>query len=185
MHQYLDSDGSGTNGTCISPAIGAQRIQDATVWLQQNNLKGYLGEIGAGSNGARRRARDVSRGRSRPAQTSAPRPSMSHSARWRARRAVRGSALAGGLPARGGAATSRRSSRPTARRSRRSSPSRSSHSCRPLVSRVRTHRDDDMVGDAQRRHCTRGSGSLPFSLSLSLSVSRRGVLCALQGVALQ
>lgn len=54
MHQYLDSDGSGTSATCVSSTIGAQRLQDATQWLQQNNLKGFLGEIGAGSNGTRR-----------------------------------------------------------------------------------------------------------------------------------
>lgn len=50
MHQYLDSDGSGTSPTCVSNTIGAERLQDATTWLQQNNLKGFLGEIGAGSN---------------------------------------------------------------------------------------------------------------------------------------
>ena len=51
MHQYLDSDGSGTSPTCVSSTIGAERLQAATQWLQQNNLKGFLGEIGAGSNG--------------------------------------------------------------------------------------------------------------------------------------
>jgi len=50
MHQYLDSDGSGTNEVCVSSTIGAERIADATAWLQANNLKGFLGEIGAGSN---------------------------------------------------------------------------------------------------------------------------------------
>lgn len=50
MHQYLDSDGSGTSGTCVSSTIGAERIADATTWLQNNGLKGFLGEIGAGSN---------------------------------------------------------------------------------------------------------------------------------------
>ena len=50
MHQYLDSDGSGTSPTCVSSTIGAERLQAATQWLQQNNLKGFLGEIGAGSN---------------------------------------------------------------------------------------------------------------------------------------
>ena len=52
MHQYLDSDGSGTSDICVSSDIGAQRLADATAWLQQYNLKGFLGEIGAGSNGA-------------------------------------------------------------------------------------------------------------------------------------
>ncbi|KAF7374835.1 Glycoside hydrolase family 5 protein [Mycena sanguinolenta] len=50
MHQYLDSDGSGTNATCVSSTIGVERLADATTWLQANNLKGFLGEIGAGSN---------------------------------------------------------------------------------------------------------------------------------------
>ncbi|KAF8586781.1 glycoside hydrolase family 5 protein [Ramaria rubella] len=50
MHQYLDSDGSGTNETCVSSTIGVERLADATAWLQANNLKGFLGEIGTGSN---------------------------------------------------------------------------------------------------------------------------------------
>jgi aryl-phospho-beta-D-glucosidase BglC (GH1 family) len=50
MHQYLDSDGSGTSATCVSSTIGAERLADATTWLQQNKLRGVLGEIGAGSN---------------------------------------------------------------------------------------------------------------------------------------
>ncbi|KAJ7707642.1 glycoside hydrolase family 5 protein [Mycena rosella] len=52
MHQYLDSDGSGTNATCVSSTIGAERLAAATSWLQANNLKGFLGEIGAGNNAA-------------------------------------------------------------------------------------------------------------------------------------
>jgi endoglucanase len=50
MHQYLDSDGSGTSPNCVSATIGAERLQAATNWLKQNNLKGFLGEIGTGSN---------------------------------------------------------------------------------------------------------------------------------------
>ncbi|KAF9003957.1 endoglucanase [Cyathus striatus] len=50
MHQYLDSDGSGTSPTCVSSTIGSERLAAATAWLKQNNLKGFLGEIGAGSN---------------------------------------------------------------------------------------------------------------------------------------
>lgn len=50
MHQYLDSDGSGTSATCVSPTIGAERLAAATAWLKANNLKGFLGELGAGSN---------------------------------------------------------------------------------------------------------------------------------------
>jgi endoglucanase len=54
MHQYLDSDGSGTSPTCVSSTIGAERLADATTWLQSNGLRGFLGEIGTGSNGAHR-----------------------------------------------------------------------------------------------------------------------------------
>ncbi|KAF8896326.1 endoglucanase [Infundibulicybe gibba] len=50
MHQYLDSDGSGTSPTCVSSTIGAERIAAATAWLKANNMKGFLGELGAGSN---------------------------------------------------------------------------------------------------------------------------------------
>lgn len=51
MHQYLDSDGSGTNATCVSSTIGAERIADATAWLQSTGFKGFLGETAGGSNG--------------------------------------------------------------------------------------------------------------------------------------
>ncbi|KAF8871533.1 endoglucanase [Gymnopilus junonius] len=50
MHQYLDSDGSGTSDQCVNATIGADRLQVATQWLQQNGIKALLGEIGAGSN---------------------------------------------------------------------------------------------------------------------------------------
>jgi len=52
MHQYLESDGSGTSATCVNATIGANRLAVATQWLEQNGLKGYLGEMGAGSNSA-------------------------------------------------------------------------------------------------------------------------------------
>jgi endoglucanase len=43
MHQYLDSDGSGTSDVCVSTTIGAERLQAATAWLQQTGFKGFLG----------------------------------------------------------------------------------------------------------------------------------------------
>lgn len=52
MHQYLDSDGSGTSATCVSSTIGVERLTAATNWLKSTGLKGFLGEIGAGSNDA-------------------------------------------------------------------------------------------------------------------------------------
>ena len=51
MHQYLDSDNSGTSATCVSATIGAERVAAATAWLKQYGFKGFLGEVGGGSNG--------------------------------------------------------------------------------------------------------------------------------------
>lgn len=50
MHQYLDSDGSGTSATCVSSTIGAERIAAATTWLKENNKKGIIGEFAGGAN---------------------------------------------------------------------------------------------------------------------------------------
>lgn len=50
MHQYLDSDGSGTSATCVSSTIGAERVANATTWLKDNNKKGILGEFAGGAN---------------------------------------------------------------------------------------------------------------------------------------
>jgi len=50
MHQYLDSDGSGTSATCVSSDIGVQRIEGATAWLKANGKKGILGEFAGGAN---------------------------------------------------------------------------------------------------------------------------------------
>jgi endoglucanase len=50
MHQYLDSDGSGTNANCVSGTIGQERLQAATQWLKQNGKKAILGEFAGGAN---------------------------------------------------------------------------------------------------------------------------------------
>ncbi|CAI7670457.1 unnamed protein product [Penicillium manginii] len=50
MHQYLDSDGSGTSATCVSSTIGAERVSSATAWLKANGKKGILGEFAGGVN---------------------------------------------------------------------------------------------------------------------------------------
>ncbi|PLB45500.1 putative endo-beta-1,4-glucanase B [Aspergillus steynii IBT 23096] len=50
MHQYLDSDGSGTSETCVSTTIGSERVSDATAWLKENNKVGILGEFAGGVN---------------------------------------------------------------------------------------------------------------------------------------
>ena len=50
MHQYLDSDGSGTSEACVSTSIGQERLQAATAWLKANGKKGVLGETAGGAN---------------------------------------------------------------------------------------------------------------------------------------
>lgn len=50
MHQYLDTDGSGTSATCVSATIFKERLQVATKWLKDNKKLGMIGEFGAGVN---------------------------------------------------------------------------------------------------------------------------------------
>jgi aryl-phospho-beta-D-glucosidase BglC (GH1 family) len=56
-HVYLDNNDSGTNYDWATQAaggdttnIGVQRLQSFVQWLQANNLKGDIGEIGAGND---------------------------------------------------------------------------------------------------------------------------------------
>lgn len=50
MHQYLDTDGSGTSATCVSATIGSERLQVATAWLRANGKQAILGEYAGGAN---------------------------------------------------------------------------------------------------------------------------------------
>ncbi|KAI8650487.1 CBM1 domain-containing protein [Fusarium keratoplasticum] len=50
MHQYLDSDSSGTSEACVSSTIGAERVKAATAWLKKNGKVGILGEFAGGAN---------------------------------------------------------------------------------------------------------------------------------------
>lgn len=50
MHQYLDSDGSGTHAECVSSTIGQERVQAATEWLRANKKLGFIGEFAGGAN---------------------------------------------------------------------------------------------------------------------------------------
>ncbi len=51
VHQYLDSDGSGTNyGPITNPNIGVSRLTAITQWAEQNGAKLFLGELGVPSN---------------------------------------------------------------------------------------------------------------------------------------
>jgi len=50
MHQYLDSDGSGTATTCVNSTIGSTRLVAATNWLRQNKKQGIIGEFAGAVN---------------------------------------------------------------------------------------------------------------------------------------
>lgn len=50
IHQYLDSDYSGTSANCVSSKIGSQTLIGVTDWLKKHGKKGFLGEFGAGSS---------------------------------------------------------------------------------------------------------------------------------------
>jgi len=50
VHQYLDSDHSGTSASCVSETAGPERLDDFTDWLYEHGLRGFLGEFGAGEN---------------------------------------------------------------------------------------------------------------------------------------
>ncbi|PGH04213.1 hypothetical protein AJ80_08558 [Polytolypa hystricis UAMH7299] len=50
MHQYLDSDGSGTHESCVSTTIGQERVASATQWLKDNGKVGFMGEFAGGPN---------------------------------------------------------------------------------------------------------------------------------------
>jgi endoglucanase len=50
VHQYLDSDDSGTHANVVSTTIGVQRLTAITQWAQKNGKKLFLGEIGVASD---------------------------------------------------------------------------------------------------------------------------------------
>lgn len=49
VHQYLDSDYSGTSANCAT-STGSETVQGFTSWLKQHGKRGFLGEFGAGNN---------------------------------------------------------------------------------------------------------------------------------------
>jgi endoglucanase len=50
VHQYFDSNSSGTSSSCVSATVGADRLKTFTGWLRSNNRKGFLGEFGIAAN---------------------------------------------------------------------------------------------------------------------------------------
>lgn len=47
VHQYLDSDSSGTNPGCVDATVGTRRMQELTAWLRAHGKRAFLGEFGA------------------------------------------------------------------------------------------------------------------------------------------
>jgi len=50
VHQYLDQDGSGSGGTCVSTTSGVDRVTNFTLWARTNHYKAFLGEYAGGNN---------------------------------------------------------------------------------------------------------------------------------------
>jgi endoglucanase len=50
VHQYLDSDGSGTHPDVVSTTIGMERLTDITAWAEATGNKLFLGEFGVSSD---------------------------------------------------------------------------------------------------------------------------------------
>jgi len=50
MHQYLDSDASGTKPECASATAGVDGLSGATKWLEQHKFRAFLSEFSAGAN---------------------------------------------------------------------------------------------------------------------------------------
>jgi len=48
VHQYMDSDHSGTSANCVSSTIGSQNLADFTTWARTNKVKAFLGEWAGG-----------------------------------------------------------------------------------------------------------------------------------------
>lgn len=46
LHQYLDSNSSGTNDECVSPEKAAGRLAGVTEWLRREKARGVLAEFG-------------------------------------------------------------------------------------------------------------------------------------------
>jgi endoglucanase len=50
VHQYLDSNYSGTHPECRNERIGVTTLEKFTQWLRTNGKRGFLGEFGGGSD---------------------------------------------------------------------------------------------------------------------------------------
>jgi endoglucanase len=46
IHQYLDSNSSGSNPGCVSARVGRERLEGVTRWLREQRAQAILGEFG-------------------------------------------------------------------------------------------------------------------------------------------
>ena len=58
VHQYLDSNSSGTSATAVSETIGVSCLKAITDWARANNKDLFLGEFGAANNATALKALD-------------------------------------------------------------------------------------------------------------------------------
>jgi endoglucanase len=58
MHQYLDSDHSGTHDSCSSDSAGVDALTPVTQWLESHGFRAFLGEFAGGNNDQCSRAVD-------------------------------------------------------------------------------------------------------------------------------
>jgi endoglucanase len=49
-HQYLDTNGGGEVGTCVSTTVGSERLAPFIKWLRDNGKKGLIAEFAGGAN---------------------------------------------------------------------------------------------------------------------------------------
>ena len=50
VHQYFDTDSSGTSGKAVDAHIGSERIEEFQRWARQSGVKAFLGEFAAGDD---------------------------------------------------------------------------------------------------------------------------------------
>lgn len=56
VHQYLDSDSSGSKPVVVSPTIGSERLRAFTEWCRQHHQRAFLGEFAAPAGDAGQKA---------------------------------------------------------------------------------------------------------------------------------
>jgi endoglucanase len=50
VHQYFDTDSSGSSAACVSSTTGSERLSGFTDWLRSHGYRGFLGEFGVSND---------------------------------------------------------------------------------------------------------------------------------------